>query len=145
MWLWNDFTRNDPHSGVCQSILAKSESADVETFAFFIMNEDVEKRHRQWSHISTSPVTLNTPLDKCLPLSFHVCALHTLTSTESGWFSRSFFFFFRNMWDEEPLPRKSLFSTNRVERERAPSPNQVSKIGFTSAVPGMPSCAEAVG
>lgn len=37
----------DPHSGVCQSILAKSESADVETFAFFIMNEDVEKRHRQ--------------------------------------------------------------------------------------------------
>lgn len=39
---------------------------------------------RQWSHISTSPAKLNTPLDKCRSSSFHVSVLHKITCIESG-------------------------------------------------------------
>lgn len=44
------------------------------------------KGHRQWSLISTSPVTPNTPLDKCLWLPFYVSVLHKFTSIEGGAF-----------------------------------------------------------
>ena len=73
-----------------------------ETFAFFIMNEDVKKkRPRQWSHISTSSVTLNTPLDKCLSLTFHASAAHVHLYSDQWTVCP-------HVWDEASALQKSL-------------------------------------
>lgn len=84
------------------------------------------KGHRQWSHISTSPVTLNTPLDKCLSLSFHVSVLHKFTSIESG--GLAVLFTTREIKNQR-LGKKSLFSTIGVEQE-----NLVTKLGVQNRI-----------
>lgn len=87
------------------------------------------KGHRQWSHISTSPVTLNTPLDECLSLAFHVSVLHKFTSVESGGLA----VLFTTCGIRSQRLGKACSAQTGWNR-RTTSPDCVSQTGFVSSV-----------
>lgn len=84
MCQWNDFKGEknncETHCGLCQCIFTKSEIAEVENICLLYY----EWGSKVSDPTSALPVTLNTPLDKCLSLFFHLSVLHKFTSIESS-------------------------------------------------------------